>query len=34
MLLSKLDELRFGCNKKFADKNEVAKNLKYLEAQV
>lgn len=26
--------LRAGCNKKFADKNEMAKSLKYLDAQL
>jgi hypothetical protein len=33
-LLSKLDELKTACNKKFADKNETAKNLKYLDQQL
>ena len=29
-----LEELKIACNKKFADKNETAKNLRYLEIQV
>ena len=33
-LLSKLEELAMACNKKFADKNETANNLKYLEDQI
>ena len=33
-LLSKLEELALACNKKFADKNETANNLKYLEDQL
>ena len=33
-LLSKLEELALACNKKFADKNETANNLKYLENQI
>ena len=33
-LLSKLEELALACNKKFADKNETANNLKYLEDQI
>ena len=33
-LLSKIDELAIACNKKFADKNETAKNFKYLESQI
>ena len=33
-LLSKLEELALACNKKFADRNETAKNLKYLEDQI
>ena len=34
LLLSKLEELALACNKKFADKNETANNLKYLEDQL
>lgn len=33
-LLSKFEELRIACNKKFADKNDTAKNLKYFDAQI
>ena len=33
-LLQKIDELAIACNKKFADKNETAKNFKYLEQQI
>ena len=33
-LLAKLEELKIACNKKFADKNETAKSLKYLELQI
>jgi hypothetical protein len=33
-LLSKIEELKSGCNKKFADKNETAKNLRYLDQQL
>lgn len=33
-LLSSFEELRIACNKKFADKNETAKNIKYLDTQV
>jgi hypothetical protein len=33
-LLSKLEELAMACNKKFADKNDTANNLKYLEDQI
>lgn len=33
-LLSKLEELKSACNKKFADKNETAKSLKYLDSQI
>lgn len=33
-LLGKFEELRIACNKKFADKNETAKNIKYLDSQV
>jgi len=33
-LLSKIDELAIACNKKFADKNETARNLHYLEQQI
>jgi hypothetical protein len=33
-LLSKIEELKNGCNKKFADKNETAKNLRYLDQQL
>ena len=33
-LLAKLEELALACNKKFADKNETANNLKYLEDQI
>ena len=33
-LLGKIDELAYACNKKFADKNEVANNFKYLEDQI
>jgi hypothetical protein len=33
-LLNKLEELKSACNKKFADKNETAKNLKYLDSQI
>ena len=34
MLLLRLEELKIACNKKFADKNDSAKNLRYLEIQV
>jgi len=34
MLLLRLEELKIACNKKFADKNDTAKNLRYLEIQV
>ena len=30
----KLEEFKIGTTKKFADKNEVTKNIKYLDAQV
>ena len=30
----KIEELKNACNKKFADKNETAKNLKYLDSQI
>ncbi len=33
-LLLKVEELKNGCQKKFADKNETAKNLKYLDGQI
>ena len=33
-LLKKIDELAIACNKKFADKNETAKNFLYLEQQI
>ena len=33
-LLQKIDELAIACNKKFADKNETAKNFRYLEQQI
>ncbi len=33
-LLNKIEELAIACNKKFADKNETARNLKYLETQI
>jgi hypothetical protein len=33
-LLTKIEELKSACNKKFADKNELAKNLKYLDGQI
>ena len=33
-LLSKIQELADACNKKFADKNEVAKSIQYLESQI
>jgi len=33
-LLSKFEELRIACNKKFADKNDTAKNLKYFDSQI
>lgn len=34
LVLIKLEELKNACNKKFADKNETAKNLKYLDSQI
>ena len=34
MLLARIEELKIACNKKFADKNDTAKNLRYLEIQV
>ena len=34
LILSKLEELALACNKKFADRNETANNLKYLEDQI
>lgn len=34
LILAKLEELALACNKKFADKNETANNLKYLEDQI
>ena len=33
-ILAKLEELALACNKKFADRNETANNLKYLEDQL
>ena len=33
-ILAKLEELALACNKKFADRNETANNLKYLEDQI
>ena len=33
-LIGKMDELKSACNKKFADKNDLAKNLKYLDGQI
>lgn len=33
-LFIKLEEFKSACNKKFADKNETARNLKYLEQQI
>jgi transcriptional regulator NrdR family protein len=33
-LMTKLEELKSACNKKFADKNETSKNLKYLDQQI
>ncbi len=33
-LLVKIEELKSACNKKYADKNETAKNLKYLDQQI
>ena len=32
--LSKLEELRLACSKKFADKIETSKNIKYLDSQI
>ena len=34
LILLKIEELKNACNKKFADKNETAKNLKYLDSQI
>ena len=34
LILAKLEELALACNKKFADRNETANNLKYLEDQI
>ena len=34
LFLSKIEELALACNKKFADKNDTANNLKYLEEQL
>jgi hypothetical protein len=33
-LLTRIEELKSACNKKFADKNETAKNFKYLDQQI
>lgn len=33
-LMTKIEEVKSACNKKFADKNETAKNLKYLDGQI
>jgi len=33
-LIGKIEELKSACNKKFADKNELEKNLKYLDGQI
>jgi hypothetical protein len=33
-LLSRIEELKNACNKKFADKNETSKNFKYLDQQI
>jgi len=34
LIFLKIEELKNACNKKFADKNETAKNLKYLDSQI
>ena len=34
LIMAKLEELALACNKKFADRNETANNLKYLEDQI
>lgn len=34
LIYMKIEELKNACNKKFADKNETAKNLKYLDSQI
>lgn len=34
LIYLKIEELKNACNKKFADKNETAKNLKYLDSQI
>ena len=34
MLLNKLEELKLACFRKFADKQETAKSLKYLDIQI
>jgi len=34
LIFLKLEELKIACNKKFADKNDTAKNLKYLDSQI
>lgn len=34
LIYMKIEELKNACNKKFADKNETAKNLKYLDNQI
>lgn len=34
LVMLKLEELKNACNKKFADKNETAKNFKYLDSQI
>lgn len=34
LIVMKLEELKNACNKKFSDKNETAKNLKFLDQQI
>ena len=34
LLNTRIDELKVACNRKFADRTETNKNLKYLDAQV
>jgi len=34
LIVLKLEELKNACNKKFSDKNETAKNLKFLDQQI
>jgi len=34
LLLNRIEELKSACNKKFADKNDIAKNFKYLDTQI